>query len=227
MSFHKVQSKERIFDYVKSASTVMIGGFGGVGSPPTIIETILNSEVESLTVISNDAGFPDIGIGRLVCSQKVKKMITTHIGSNPVAGHMMNEKKLEIEFVPQGTFAERVRAGGVGLGGILVESGLQSLNNPKENSVQINDKCYYLERPLTAEVSFIYAKKADHIGNLIYDKTARNMNPLMAMAGDVTIAEVEEIVPVGALDPESIVTPGVFVDVVIESKGVNWKWAWE
>ncbi|WP_216827817.1 CoA transferase subunit A [Alkalihalobacterium elongatum] len=227
MSHQKVQSKEQILNYVKSSSTIMIGGFGGVGSPPTTIDTLLQSEVNSLTVISNDAGFPDIGIGRLVCQKKVKKMITTHIGSNPVAGQLMNDKELEIEFVPQGTFAERVRAGGVGLSGILVDKGLQSLNRSSEHTVKIDNKLYYIERPLTADVALIYAKKADTFGNLIYDKTARNMNPLMAMAGDLTIVEVDEIVPAGSLDPELIVTPSVFIDVIIESEGVNWKWAWE
>ncbi|MDE5412799.1 CoA transferase subunit A [Alkalihalobacterium chitinilyticum] len=227
MSHQKVRSKENILDYVSSSSTIMIGGFGGVGTPPTAIDVLLHSDIDSLTIISNDAGFPDIGIGRLVCHHKAAKMITTHIGSNPVAGRLMNENKLEIEFVPQGTFAERVRAGGVGLGGILVDSGLQSYNSSSKNTVKIDNKIYYLERPLTAEVSFIYAKKADTFGNLIYDKTARNMNPLMAMAGEVTIAEVEEIVPAGSLDPELIVTPGVFVDVIVESEGVNWKWVWE
>ncbi|WP_078427038.1 CoA transferase subunit A [Alkalihalobacterium alkalinitrilicum] len=227
MSYQKVKSSHEIFDFVKSSTTMMIGGFGGVGSPPTIIDTLLHSDINSLTIISNDAGFPNIGIGKLVCSNKVKKMVTTHIGSNPVAGQMMNEKKLEIEFVPQGTFAERVRAGGVGLGGILVDSGLQSLNSSKENRMTIGGKSYFVESPLVADISIIYAKKADTYGNLIYDKTARNMNPLMAMAGEVTIVEVEEIVPAGTLDPEMIVTPGIFVDIIIESKGVNWKWAWE
>lgn len=140
----------------------------------------------------------------------------------------MTEGKLEVEFSPQGILAERVRAGGVGLGGVLSDIGLDSevvsQNKPR---ISLNGKTYILETALTADVSIVYAKKADPYGNLVYDKSARNTNPLVAMAGKITIAEVEEIVPLGALNPDAIVTSGIFIDKIIQSEGVNWNWAWE
>lgn len=208
--------------------TLMFGGFGGVGSPPTIIEGILQKGIKNLTIIGNDTGFPDIGIGKIVSSGRAKKVITSHIGSNPIAGKLMTEGKLEVEFSPQGILAERVRAGGVGLGGVLSDIGLDSevvsQNKPR---ISLNGKTYILETALTADVSIVYAKKADPYGNLVYDKSARNTNPLVAMAGKITIAEVEEIVPLGALNPDAIVTSGIFIDKIIQSEGVNWNWAWE
>lgn len=140
----------------------------------------------------------------------------------------MTEGKLEIEFSPQGILAERIRAGGVGLGGVLSDIGLDNeVVNKNKPTLSIHGKQYLVEAALTADVSIVYAKKADPYGNLVYDKSARNTNPLVAMAGNITIAEVEEIVPLGSLSPEEIVTPGVFVDKIIKSEGVNWKWVWE
>ncbi|ARK30565.1 Acetate CoA-transferase subunit alpha [Halalkalibacter krulwichiae] len=180
-----------------------------------------------MTLIGNDAGFPNIGIGKLISQGRAKKLIASHIGSNPVAGKLMVEGKLEVEFSPQGTLAERIRAGGVGLPAIVTDIGIGSVMEEGKAKVLLNAKEYLLETALTADVSIVYAKKSDCFGNLIYDTSARNTNPLVAMAGSFTIAEVEEIVPLGDLNPHEIVTPGVFVDLVIESKGVDWKWAWE
>lgn len=132
-----------------------------------------------------------------------------------------------MEFSPQGTLAERIRAGGVGLGGIFVDVGIGTIAEEGKDKMVIDGKEYLIETALTSEVSIVYAKKADPLGNLVFDKSARNFNPLVAMAGAFTIAEVEEIVPVGELDPECIATPGIYVDMVIPTKGVNWKWAWE
>lgn len=139
----------------------------------------------------------------------------------------MTEGKLQVEFSPQGTLAERIRAGGVGLGGIFVDVGIGTIAEEGKNKMVIEGKEYLVETALTAEVSIVHAKKADSLGNLVYDKTACNFNPLVAMAGAFTIAEVEEIVPAGELDPECIATPGIYVDMVIPTKGVNWKWAWQ
>lgn len=140
----------------------------------------------------------------------------------------MTEGKLEIEFSPQGTLVERIRAGGVGLAAIVTDIGIDNeMVTRNKDTCLIDGKTYLIEPALTADVSIVYAKKADSFGNLIFDKTARNTNPLVAMAGKLTIAEAEEIVPLGALEPEEIITPGVFVDYVIPSSGVNWKWAWE
>ncbi|PJN90616.1 CoA transferase subunit A [Bacillus sp. mrc49] len=224
---NKIVTLEEAIEYIKDGCTLMYGGFGGVGTPPTLIQGILDKGVKDLTLIGNDTGFPDIGIGRLVTLERAKKVIASHIGSNPNAGRLMTEGKLQVEFSPQGTLAERVRAGGVGLGGIFVDVGIGTIAEEGKDKIVIDGKEYLTETALTSEVSIVYAKKADPLGNLVYDKSARNFNPLVAMAGALTIAEVEEIVPAGELDPECIATPGIYVDMVIPTKGVNWKWAWE
>ncbi|MEJ9230379.1 CoA transferase subunit A [Peribacillus butanolivorans] len=224
---NKIVTLEEALEYITDGCTLMYGGFGGVGTPPTLIQGILDKGVKELTLIGNDTGFPDIGIGRLVTLERAKKVIASHIGSNPNAGRLMTEGKLQVEFSPQGTLAERIRAGGVGLGGIFVDVGIGTIAEEGKDKMVIDGKEYLIETALTSEVSIVYAKKADPLGNLVFDMSARNFNPLVAMAGAFTIAEVEEIVPVGELDPECIATPGIYVDMVIPTKGVNWKWAWE
>jgi acetate CoA/acetoacetate CoA-transferase alpha subunit len=214
-------------NYFHDGMTLMVGGFGGVGNPPTLIEAILQKGIKDITMIANDTAFPDIGIGRLISKRRVKKVIASHIGSNPNAGKQMTEGVLEVEFSPQGTLAERVRAGGVGLGGILLDVGIGTIAEEGKKKIEIGGKTFLVETALTAEVAIVHAKKADRYGNLIYDTSARNFNPLVAMAGDFTIAEVDEVVDLGVLDPEEVVTPGVFVDMVVQGKGVNWRWAWE
>ncbi|MBT2726886.1 CoA transferase subunit A [Neobacillus sp. C211] len=226
--FRKITTLAAVMEYFHDGMTLMFGGFGGVGSPPALIDGILEKGVRNITLIGNDTGFPQIGIGKLVSQQRAAKVIASHIGSNPFAGQFMHEGKLEVEFSPQGILAERIRAGGVGLPAILSDIGTDNEMVTKNKPFfTLGDKKFLVETALTAEVSIVYAKKADEYGNLIYDKSARNTNPLVAMAGDITIAEVEEIVPLGSLDPDAIITPGVFVDYVIPSKGVNWKWAWQ
>ncbi|PYZ98346.1 acyl CoA:acetate/3-ketoacid CoA transferase subunit alpha [Alteribacter lacisalsi] len=224
----KLMTLEHALDLIETCESVMFGGFGGVGNPPTLIDGILERGITGLTLIGNDAGFPDIGIGRLISERRVKKIIASHIGSNPVAGKQMTDGDLEVEFSPQGTLAERIRAGGVGLGGVLVDTGLNNEAVTKgKKRIMIKGCPYLLETALTADVSIVYAKKADKYGNAVYDTSARNTNPLVAMAGNVTIIEAAEIVETGELNPEEVVTPGVFVDGVLKSKGVNWTWAWE
>ncbi|MEV5112239.1 CoA transferase subunit A [Peribacillus frigoritolerans] len=224
---NKIVTMEEALEHISDGCTLMYGGFGGVGTPPTLVQGILDKGVKELTLIGNDTGFPDIGIGRLVTAERAKKVIASHIGSNPNAGKLMTEGKLQVEFSPQGTLAERIRAGGVGLGGIFVDVGIGTIAEEGKDKIVIEGKEYLVETALTAEVSIVHAKKADSLGNLMYDKTACNFNPLVAMAGAFTIAEVEEIVPAGELDPECIATPGIYVDMVIPTKGVNWKWAWQ
>jgi acetate CoA/acetoacetate CoA-transferase alpha subunit len=226
--FGKITTLEKALELFYNGMTLMFGGFGGVGSPPTLIDGILEKGIQNITLIGNDTGFPHIGIGKLVSQERAVKVIASHIGSNPIAGKLMHEGRLEVEFSPQGILAERIRAGGVGLPAILSDIGMDNeLVSKNKSHFLLGGKDYLIETALTAEVSIVYAKKADPYGNLIYDKSARNTNPLVAMAGDITIAEVEEIVPLGSLDPDEIITPGVFVDHIIPSKGVNWKWAWE
>lgn len=226
-TFGKLKEIEDVMPFFHDGMTLMFGGFGGIGSPPSLIEAIVEKGICDLHLIGNDTGFPDVGIGRLVTNERVKSLVTSHIGSNPNAGRQLNEGRLQIEFSPQGTLAERIRAGGVGLGGVLVDVGVDTVVEEGKRTIEMNGKMYLVETALTAEVSIVFAKKADPFGNLIFDKSARNMNPHVAMAGDITIVEAEEIVPMGALDPEEIVVPGVYVDHIVPSKGVNWKWAWE
>lgn len=227
-TFGKVADLQEVMPFFHDGMTLMYGGFGGVGSPPTIIKGIVEKGIRDLTLIGNDSGFPDIGIGKLIKLERAAKLIVSHIGSNPAAGKLMNTGRLEVEFSPQGTLAERIRAGGVGIPAFLTDIGIDNEMAAKnKQQVQIKGKSYLVEEALTADVSIVFAKKADFYGNLIYDKSARNTNPLVAMAGDITIVEAEEIVAWGGLDPEEIVTPGVFVDYVIQSEGVHWKWAWE
>lgn len=213
---------------VNDGSVVMIGGFGGVGSPPALLAGLLEKGVKNLTIICNDAGFPEIGIGPLIVHKRAKKLIASHIGSNPVAGKQMTDGELEVEFSPQGTLAERIRAGGAGLGGILTDIGIDhEFVSSGKTIVSVKGSSYLLEEALTADVAFVFAKKADVFGNAVYDKTARNMNPLMAMAAERTFVEAERIVQHGEMNLEEIITPGIFVTGVVESEGVKWKWVWE
>lgn len=223
----KVISLERALDFIEDDTCIMYGGFGGVGNPPSLIDGILDKGAKGLHLIGNDAGFPEIGIGKLFTAERVKTLITSHIGSNPIAGEQMNRGILRVTFYPQGTLAEKIRAGGVGLGGILVDVGLGTVAAMEKMITKVRGKEYMIEPSLTAEVGIVYAKQADPFGNLVFDKSARNFNPMVAMASHLTIAEVEEIVPSGELDPEGIITPGIFVDYVVQSKGVNWTWHWE
>lgn len=223
----KIRTLEEALETITDGCTLMYGGFGGIGNPPTLIDGILAKGVKGLTIIGNDTAFPWIGIGRLVTEGRVKKAITSHIGSNPNAGRMMEEGAMEIVFYPQGTLAEKIRAGGVGLGGIVTDVGVGTILEEGKQTISIDGTTYLVEPALTADVAIVHARQADPYGNLVYDKSGRNFNPLVAMAGRLTIAEADEIVPLGELDPENIVTPGIFVDMVIPGKGVNWEWVWE
>ncbi len=223
----KVVPLEWALGFFHDGMTLMYGGFGGIGTPPTLTKAILESGVTGLFLIGNDAGFPEVGPGPLFVNRRVRRLLASHIGSNPVAGEQMSCGELEVEFSPQGTLAERIRAGGMGLGGVLVDVGLGTVAERGKQKLDLEGRSFLVESALTAEVAIVYAAKADPLGNLVFDKTARNFNPLVAMAGDITIVEADEIVPVGALDPECIVTPGIFVDMVVQSQGIHWTWVWE
>lgn len=211
----KVIKSEEVVGLIPEGATVMIGGFLGCGSPDILIDEIIEAKKGDLTVIANDTAFPDKGIGKLIVNKLVKKVIASHIGTNPETQRQMIEKELEVELVPQGTLAEKVRAGGVGLGGILSPTGVGTVVEEGKQVIELDGKKYLLELPLRANVALIKAKKADYFGNLVFSLTARNFNPLMAMAADVVIAEVEEIVPVGAIPPDEVHIPGVLVDYVV------------
>jgi len=220
----KLISIEEAVDQVRDGICLMVGGFGGIGTPVSLIDMILQKGMQDLTLIGNDAGFADQGVGRLISHQRVKRLLTTHIGSNPDAGRQMMEGKLEVLFYPQGILAEKIRAGGVGLPAILVEPDVGIGPSQQEQLVRYAGKNYVIEPALTADVGIVYAKQADTYGNLIYEKAARNINPLVAMAGKITIAEVEEIMPAGELNPEHIVTPGIFVNYIVRTSGGMGEW---
>lgn len=205
-------------EFIKDNTTLAIGGFLGVGTPETLVSNIINKKVANLTIIGNDTSFPDKGIGRLVVNKQVKKVIVSHIGTNPETGKQMNNGELEVELVPQGTLAERLRCGGAGLGGILTPTGLGTIISEGKHVLEVDGKQYLLEKPLRADIALIKAAKADKAGNLICRRAARNFNPVMAMAADIVIAEVEEIVEVGAIDPDDVMIPGIFIDYICRSE---------
>lgn len=200
---------------IKDGMTVMIGGFLGHGSPETIIDELVRIGVKDLTLIVNDSGYPDKGCGKLVSNHLVKKLIVSHIGTNPDSGRKMNNGEMEIEFSPQGTLAERIRCGGSGLGGVLTPVGLGTVIEEGKEVIQIDGKDYLLEKPIKADVAILRANTSDDWGNLIYKGTMRNFNPLMAMAADTVIVEADEIVPVGSISPEAVHTPYIFVDYIV------------
>jgi acetate CoA/acetoacetate CoA-transferase alpha subunit len=197
---------------IKDGMTLMIGGFMGNGTPENLMDALVVAGVKNLTVICNDTGFPDKGIGKLVVNKQVKKLIVSHIGTNPITVDQMNAKELEIEFSPQGTLAERVRAGGAGLGGVLTTTGLGTVVADGKQTLEIDGKTYLLEKPLRADVALLGSNIGDKSGNLIYKGTSQNFNPIMATAADLVIAEIETLVEIGELAPETIHTPGIFVN---------------
>ena len=213
-------------EHITDGITIMIAGFGGIGSSYRLINEIIAKKVKNLTLISIDAGDPEVGPDYIIRNKQVKKLITSHIGATPMTGQLMNAGELEVEFSPQGTLAERIRAGGVGLGGILTDVGMGTVIEEGKQKVVVDGKTYLLEKALRADVAIILAEKADEFGNLIYSKTARGLNPLMARAADITIVDAKHIVPIGEIDPEDVITPGAYVDIIVQGGG-DWKWGWQ
>ena len=203
-------------ELVRDGATVMIGGFMGVGSPHRIINALVARGARDLTVIVNDTARPGVGIGKLISAGCVARVIASHIGTNPETQRLMLSGAIAVELVPQGTLAERIRAGGAGLGGVLTATGLGTLAGEGRQVVQVDGREYLIEPALKAEIALVAARSADYAGNLVYSLTARNFNPLMAMAAETTIAEANEVVPLGVLAPDVIHTPGVLIDHLLE-----------
>ena len=197
-------------------ATIMMGGFGLCGIPETLIAALQARGTKGLTVISNNAGIDDFGIGVLLRARQVRKMIATYVGENKEFERQYLTGELDVELVPQGTFAERIRAGGAGIAGFFTPTGFGTLVSEGKETRVIDGTPYVLEAPLKADFAFVKAWKGDRAGNLVYRKTARNFNPVMATAAAVTIAEVEHLVEPGELDPDHIVTPGIFVRYIFE-----------
>jgi 3-oxoacid CoA-transferase subunit A len=200
---------------VPDGASILMGGFGLCGIPENLIQALHARGTSGLTVISNNAGIDDFGIGVLLRARQVRKMISTYVGENKEFERQFLAGELEVDLVPQGTFAERIRAGGAGIGGFFTPTGYGTLVAEGKETRVIDGRHYVLEQPLTADFAFVRAWKGDRLGNLAYRRTARNFNPVMATAGRVTIAEVEHLVEPGEIDPDHVVTPGIFVKHVV------------
>lgn len=202
-------------EFFRDGMTIMVGGFMGVGTPPRLMTELLESGVKELTIIANDTAFVDTGLGPLIVNGRVKKVIASHIGTNPETGRRMIAGEMEVQLIPQGTLAEQIRCGGAGLGGFLTPTGVGTVVEEGKQKITLDGRDYLLELPLRADLALIQAQKADPLGNLTYDLSARNFNPLMALAADVTIAEPDEMVAVGDIDPDCVATPGAIIDWLI------------
>ena len=207
--------EEAIFD-VKDGATIMFGGFGLCGIPENLILALKNRGIKNLTCISNNAGVANFGLGIIMANRQIKKMIASYVGENEIFEKQFLSGELEVELVPQGTFAERIRAGGAGIPGFYTATGVGTVVADGKDVKEFDGRKYILERGLKADFAFVKAWKGDTYGNLVYRKTTRNFNPMMATAAKITIAEVEELVPVGSLDPDQIHTPGIFVKRIIQ-----------
>ncbi|MGA3125255.1 MAG: 3-oxoacid CoA-transferase subunit A [Candidatus Korobacteraceae bacterium] len=203
-------------ELIPDGASVMIGGFMGVGTPSRLIDELVRQGRKNLTVIANDTARPGVGIGRLIAAKLIKKLIATHIGLNPETQRQMIAGEIEVELCPQGTLAERIRSGGFGLGGVLTPTGIGTVVADGKRTIEVNGKQFLLELPLTADFALIEAHRSDYRGNLEYLLTARNFNMVMATAGKTVIVEPEHIVPVGVISPDSVTTPFVCIDYIVE-----------
>lgn len=213
---NKVKSIREAVSLISDGASIMIGGFMTVGTPELLVDAVVAGGLKDLTIICNDAGTPGMGAGKIVDAGIIKEYITNHIGLNPVCGKKMREGELDVILIPQGTMAERIRAGGAGLGGFLTPTGVGTTVQEGKKLINIEGKDYLLELPLKADVALIKAHRADRSGNLIFRKAARNFNPLMATACKYVIVEAEHIEDVGCLDPDEVMIPGIFIDAIIQ-----------
>ncbi|MFY0742489.1 CoA transferase subunit A [Solibacillus silvestris] len=211
-------SAEEAVSQIQDGTTLMVGGFGLVGIPEKLILALEEKGVKDLTVISNNCGIDDWGLGLLLRKKQIKKIIASYVGENKEFERQVLSGEIEVELTPQGTLAERIRAGGAGIPAFYTPAGVGTITSEGKEIRNFNGKEYVLETALNADFSIIRAAQADHLGNLIYNKTAQNFNPIMAAAGKVTIAEVEKIVETGVLDPNMIQTPSIYVQGILQAK---------
>jgi len=200
---------------IRDGASLMVGGFMAVGTPERLIDEIIRQNKRDLTVIGNDTAMPGVGIGKLIDARCVRKVITSHIGLNPQTQQQMIAKEIAVELVPQGTLIERIRAGGYGLGGVLTPTGVGTVVEEGKRKIEVDGQDYLLETPLRADFALLQAFLADYLGNLTYALTARNFNPVIAMAADTVVVDAEHIVPVGMIPPDHVVTPAPLVDYLI------------
>lgn len=212
---NKVTTLENAIKRLTDGMTIMLGGFANVGTPEALVDGVVATGVKDLTVICLDAGLPGKGAGKLINAKMIKKYITSHVGLNTEFSRQMFAEHPETELVPQGTLAERIRAGGAGIGGFLTPTGVGTLVEEGKQKVAINGIDYLLELPLKGDIALVKAYRADKSGNLVFRKSARNFNPLIATACDYVIVEAEQIEEIGAIDPDQVMLPGIFVDAIV------------
>ncbi len=209
-----VTAQEAIKD-IHDGASIMIGGFMANGTPEILVDALLEKGVKDLTIIGNDAGLRETGIGKLILNRRVKKLVASHIGLNPEAGKQMTEGTMDIDLVPQGTLAEQIRAGGAGLGGVLTQTGLGTIVQEGKEIIEIKGESFLLELPIRADFALIRGSVVDKKGNIVYNQSTRNFNTLMATAADTVIVGAEKIVEVGEIDPNHVMTPHIFVDYIV------------
>lgn len=211
---NKIILKEQLKDFVYDGMSIMVGGFMAVGTPEELIDELVKINVKDLTIICNDAGLIDKGVGKLISNGQVRKLIASHIGLNPLSGQLMSEGKMDVDLRPQGTLAEQIRAGGAGLGGILTPTGIGTLVEEGKQVVSVEGKKYLVEPALKADLALLLGDKVDRYGNVTYSKTTRNFNPLMATATNHVIVLARKVVD--EINPDYVLTPHIFIDNIIE-----------
>lgn len=216
---NKLMNAEEAVADIKDGATIMVGGFMACGTPEILIDALVKKNVKDLTIICNDAGVPGRGVGKLLSNGQIKKLIASHVGLNPEVAQRMNtdveEDKLECELVPQGTLAERIRAGGAGLGGFLTPTGVGTIVAEGKDIISVNGRDYLLEEPLCAEFALIRGSVTDKYGNTVYNGTTQSFNPVMATAADHVIVGACDVVEVGDIDPNHVMTSGIFVESIV------------
>lgn len=209
----KIISASEAINKIDNGSTVMIGGFLSCGTPEVLVEELVNQKVSDLVLISNDTSIPTVDKGKLIVNKQIKKIITSHIGTNPETGKQMHAGELEVELVPMGTLVEKIRAKGTGLGGVLTPTGVGTIIEENKQTMEINGKKFIYEEPIGADFALIYGTKVDKYGNVAYYGTTRNLNTVMATAAETVIVQADELVD--CLDPNEVVIPGLFIDYIV------------
>ena len=212
----KMISFEKAAGLVKDGTTIMFGGFMTNGTAEGIVDALVASGVKDLTIICNDSGYIDRGVGKLIANKQCKKLITSHIGLNKETGRQMTAGELEVVLTPQGTLAEQIRSGGYGLGGVLTRTGIGTLVAEGKQTVDVDGVTYLLEKPLRADFAILGGSIVDKAGNIAYKGSTNNFNNVMASAADIVIVEAEELVEIGGIDPNAVITPGIFIDYIVE-----------
>lgn len=212
---NKVVTIEEAISHIEDGMSIMIGGFLSCGTPCKLVDALVEKGVKDLTIISNDTGFVDSGVGKLVVNKQVKTLYASHIGTNKETGNQMNAGEMEVHLIPQGTLAERIRSAGAGLGGFLTPTGVGTVIEEGKEKVEVDGVTYLLEKPLKADVALLLGHKVDKKGNIVYRGATRNFNTVMATAADLVIVEAENLVEVGEIDQNEVVTPGIFVDYIV------------